>query len=151
MVLLYTPTVSCTVHSLGTGCYRKRERETNRERESEEERVFRERGSTFFLKFPAIGPSVSDEARSKVSLHGKEGKREGETNRERESEEERVFRERGSTFSLKFPAIGPSVSGEARSKVSLHGKDYTWVPVLGSFDKLRRKVGVFLLLALLCA
>ena len=66
-----------------------------------------------------------------------EGRREGETNREREREEERVFRERGSTFSLKFPAIGPLASGEARSKVTPHGKDYTWVPDLGSFDKLR--------------
>ena len=52
------------------------------------------------------------------------------------------FRERSSTFSLEFPAIGLSVSGEARSKVSPHGKGYVWVPVLGSFDKLR-KVGVF--------
>ena len=66
-----------------------------------------------------------------------EEKREGETNRERERKEERVFRERGSTFSLKFPVIGPSDSGEARSKVALHGKDYKWVPVLGSLDKLR--------------
>ena len=68
-----------------------------------------------------------------------EGKREGETNRERERKEERVFRERGSTFSLKFPAIGPLASDEARSKVALHGKDYTWVPVLGSLDKLRQR------------
>ena len=68
-----------------------------------------------------------------------EGKREDETNRERERKEERVFRERGSTFSLKFPAIGPLASGEARSKVALHGKDYTWVPVLGSLDKLRQR------------
>ena len=72
---------------------------------------------------------------SQISLG--EGKRGGENNRERESEEERVFRERGSTFSLKFPAIGPSDSGEVRSKVALHGKDYKWVPVLGSLDKLR--------------
>ena len=49
------------------------------------------------------------------------------------------FRERGSTFSLKFPAIGPLASGEARSKVALHGKDYTWVPVSGSFHKLRER------------
>ena len=48
------------------------------------------------------------------------------------------FRERSSTFSLKFPVIGPSAFGEARSKVALHGKDYTWVPVLGSLDKLRK-------------
>ena len=74
---------------------------------------------------------------SQISLG--EGKREGETNREREREEERVFRERGSTFSLKFPAIGPLTSGEARSKVALHDKDYTWVPVLGSLDKLRKR------------
>ena len=60
------------------------------------------------------------------------------------------FRERGSTFSLKFPTIGPSASSEARSKVALHGKDYTWVPVLGSLDKLRKGRG-FLLLALLFA
>ena len=55
---------------------------------------------------------------------------------------ERDFRERSSTFSLEFPAIGPSVSGEARRKVAPHGKGYTWVPVLWSFDKLQ-EVGVF--------
>ena len=71
-----------------------------------------------------------------------ERKREGK----REQTEERgkvwdFFRERSSTFSLKFPAIGPSASGEARSKVALHGKDYTWVPVLGSLDKLRKGRG----------
>ena len=52
------------------------------------------------------------------------------------------FRERSSTFSLEFSAIGPSVSGEERSKVAPHGKGYVWVPVLWSFEKLR-KVGVF--------
>ena len=52
-----------------------------------------------------------------------------------------IFRERSSTFSLKFLAIGPSAFGEARSKVALHGKDYTWVPVLGSLDKLRKSRG----------
>ena len=51
-------------------------------------------------------------------------------------------RERSSTFSLEFPVIGPLVFGEARSKVAPHGKGYTWVPVLRSFDKLR-KVRVF--------
>ena len=67
----------------------------------------------------------------------------GELEREKERErKEGIFRERGSNFSLEFPAIGPSVSGETRSKVTLHGKGYTWAPVLGSFDKLR-KVGVF--------
>ena len=68
--------------------------------------------------------------------------REGETNREREIEKERVFRERGSTFSLEFPAIGPASSDEARSKVAPHGKDYTWVPVLRGFDKLRKGRGL---------
>ena len=51
--------------------------------------------------------------------------RDRETNREREIEKERVFRERGSTFSLEFPAIRPVSSDEARSKVAPHGKDYT--------------------------
>ena len=80
----------------------------------------------------------------KISGRGKREREQTERDREREG-----FRERGSTFSLKFPAIGPSDSGEARSKVALHGKDYAWIPVLGSFHKLRKKVGVFLLLALL--
>ena len=76
------------------------------------------------------------------------GRREGEREREREGpnekerEKRRIFRERNSTLSLEFSAIGPSVFGEARSKVASHGKGYAWVPVLGSFDKLR-KVGVF--------
>ena len=65
---------------------------------------------------------------------------EREEERGRPTERERdLFRERSSHFSLKFPAIGPSDSGEARSKVALHGKDYTWVPVLGSLDKLRQR------------
>ena len=72
---------------------------------------------------------------------------EREEERGRPTERERdLFRERSSHFSLKFPAIGPSDSSEASSKVALHGKDYKWVPVLGSVDKLR-----FLLLALLLA
>ena len=65
--------------------------------------------------------------------------------RKREQTKERGkvwnFIERSSTFSLKFPEIGPSVSGEARSKVAPYGKDYTWVPVSGSFDKLRKGRG----------
>ena len=69
------------------------------------------------------------------------GGRERNTKRERERKE-RNFRMRSSTFSLEFPAIGPSVSGEARSKVAPHGKSYVWVPVLGNFDKLC-EVGVF--------
>ena len=52
------------------------------------------------------------------------------------------FRERSSTFSLELSAIGPSVSGEARSKVAPHDKSYARVLVLGSLDKLRG-VGVF--------
>ena len=74
-------------------------------------------------------------------LGGKE-EREGEQ-MERDRERE-GFRERGSTFSLKFPAS----SDEARSKVAPHGKDYTWIPVLGEFRQTPGKVGVFLLLAL---
>ena len=50
-----------------------------------------------------------------------------------------IFRERSSTISLEFPAIGPASSDEARGKVATHGKEYTWVPVLGSFDKLRER------------
>ena len=65
--------------------------------------------------------------------------------KEREKTEERGkvwdFRERGSTFSLEFPAIGPASSDEARGKVAPHGKDYTWVPVLGSFEKLQEGRG----------
>ena len=69
------------------------------------------------------------------------GGREGKTKREKERKE-RDFRERSSTFSLEFSAIGPSVSSETRSKVAPHGKGYTWVLVLWSFDKLQ-EVGVF--------
>ena len=68
----------------------------------------------------------------------------GEGKREREranGKRERIFRERSSTFSLKFPAIGPAASDEARSKVAPHGKDYTWVPVLRSLDQLRKGRG----------
>ena len=52
------------------------------------------------------------------------------------------FRERKSTFSLDFPVIGPSNSGETRGKVDPHCKSYIWVPLLWSFDKLR-EVGFF--------
>ena len=67
-----------------------------------------------------------------------------EENRERKGKGERKekdFRETSSTFSLDFLVIGPANSGEARSKVGSHCKSYAWVPVLWSFDKLR-KVGV---------
>ena len=66
----------------------------------------------------------------------------GKEEREREQTEERwkvwYFREKSFTFSLEFPAIGPASSEEARSKFAPHSKDYVWVPVLGSFDKLRK-------------
>ena len=71
-------------------------------------------------------------------LGGKEEREREQTERDRERE---GFRERGSTFSLSFPVIGPSASSEARSKVVLHGKDYTWVPILGSLYKLRKGSG----------
>ena len=64
---------------------------------------------------------------------------------EREKERERkggIFRERISTFSLEFPAIGPSVFDETRRKVAPHVKGYVWVPILESSDKLQ-KVEVF--------
>ena len=79
---------------------------------------------------------------------GWERRRGGERKNKRERErKERDFRERSSTLSLEFLTIGPSVSGEARSKVAPNGKGYAWVPVLGSFDKLRKGRG-FLLLGL---
>ena len=51
------------------------------------------------------------------------------------------FRERGSDFSLRSRAIRLSDFFGPRSKVVLRIEDYTWVPVLGSFDKLY-EVGV---------
>ena len=65
--------------------------------------------------------------------------REKERGREQTERERDLFRERSSTFSLKFPTIGPSASDEARSKVAPHGKDYAWVPVLGSLNKLQKR------------
>ena len=49
---------------------------------------------------------------------GREGTEEKGKGREEES------RERGSIFSLDFPTIGPSVSGEARGKVFPRDKSY---------------------------
>ena len=46
--------------------------------------------------------------------------------------------ERVSDFSLKSWAIGPSDSFEPRSKAILRSEGFVWVPVLGSFDKLRK-------------
>ena len=63
-----------------------------------------------------------------TGLDGKKGGKIGE--RKGRREKGRDFRERDSNFSLNFPAIEPSVSGEARSKVTPHGKGYAWVPVL---------------------
>ena len=51
------------------------------------------------------------------------------------------FREKSSTFSLEFPAIGPASSDEARSKVAPHDKDYTWVPVSRNVNKLQKGRG----------
>ena len=65
--------------------------------------------------------------------------RKKERKRKRRERERKGFRERGSTFSLKFSAIGPAHSDEARNKVAPHGKDYAWIPVLRSFGKLRKR------------
>ena len=48
---------------------------------------------------------------------------------------------RSSHFFLDFRTIGPANAGEAKSKVTPHGKDYAWVPVLGRFDKLQKGRG----------
>ena len=52
-----------------------------------------------------------------------------------------IFRERGSSFSLRFRAIGPSDSDGARRKVVLRIENNVWAPVSGVFDKLH-EVGV---------
>ena len=48
----------------------------------------------------------------------------------------RVFRERMSGFSLRFRPIEPSDFFKVRRKVVLCCENYTWAPVLRSFDKL---------------
>ena len=73
----------------------------------------------------------------------------GDRKPRKEGRKERDFRERSSTFSLEFLAIGPSNPGEPRSKIAPHGKSYVWVSDLWSFDKLR-KVGVFSYLVIPC-
>ena len=70
--------------------------------------------------------------------------------KERGKRERRNFRERVSTLSLEFPVIGLENAGEVRSKVGPRCKSYLWVPVLGSFEKIR-EVGVLLLLWLFLA
>ena len=50
---------------------------------------------------------------------GREGEEKGKPDLKRES-----FRERDSTFSLNFPAIGPAVSSRARGRVHPHGKGF---------------------------
>ena len=78
------------------------------------------------------------------------GEKRGKIQREKKEERERRnYRERGSTFSLDFPAIGPLNPGETRGKVDPHCKSYVWVPVLWSFDKLQ-EVGVFCCLVTSC-
>ena len=44
-------------------------------------------------------------------------------------------------FSLRSRAIGPSDFVGSRSKAVLRSEGFSWVPILGSFDKLR-EVGV---------
>ena len=70
-----------------------------------------------------------------------ERKREEEESKRKREGKCEIFRERSSTFSLEFPAIGPANSDEARSKVAPHYKDYAWVPILRSFGKLPKGRG----------
>ena len=61
----------------------------------------------------------------------------------KEIEKGRDFRERSSIFSLNFPMIGPSNSGETRGKVDPHYKSYTWETEVGEFQKTPRGKGFF--------
>ena len=70
-----------------------------------------------------------------------EGRKKGRESKRKREGKCGIFRERRSTFSLEFPAIGPASFDKARSKVASHGKNYTWVPVSGSFDKLQKGRG----------
>ena len=67
--------------------------------------------------------------------------------REIKKEKGREFRERGSTFSLGFPAIGPSNPGGARGKVDPPRQELRVDTCIVEFRKLR-EVGVFFLLGL---
>ena len=71
---------------------------------------------------------------------GKE--RENRKRKERGKRKEESFRVKNSHFSLDFSVIGPANSGETRGKADTHCKGYARVPVLWSFDRLR-KVEVF--------
>ena len=68
-------------------------------------------------------------------------KLEGKIKTKKEREEEKR-RESGSSFSLDFPAIGPSVRVGARGKVGPCIKSYMWVPKSVGFAKLR-ELGYF--------
>ena len=48
------------------------------------------------------------------------------------------FRERKCDLSQDFPAFGPSVLVEARSKVDLRYKSYAWTLILWSSDNFKR-------------
>ena len=52
-----------------------------------------------------------------------------------------IFRERSSTFSLEFPAIGPVSGSGARGRVDPHSESFASRLVLGSFDKLHKGRG----------
>ena len=62
------------------------------------------------------------------------GEKRGKIEREKKEEKKKRNLERESTFSLNFPVIGPSNSGETRGKVDPHYKSYAWAPILWSFD-----------------
>ena len=74
------------------------------------------------------------------SLYSKVQKREG-GGRNLEKLRFWVFRERGSDFSLRSRAIGPSDFFGARKEVVLRGEGNAWAPVSWSFNKLH-EVGV---------
>ena len=76
-----------------------------------------------------------------------EEERERKKKRKRKKREEES-RERGSTSSLDFPVIGPSVSIGARGKVLPCSESFKQRPETKSFGKLQ-EVGVFLLLGLI--
>ena len=58
--------------------------------------------------------------------------------RKRKREKGREFRERGTTFTLDFPAFCLSNPGQTRGKVDPHCKSYAWVPVFWSFGNSER-------------